>query len=58
MIIVYIIISVIIGVLIGGLGIYFILRPKLETTQKINQQILDQNQEIQKENKKLTEDSV
>ena len=52
------IICVIIGIIIGGLGIYFILRPKLETTQKINQQILDQNQEIQKENKKLTEDSV
>lgn len=52
------IVCVIIGILVGGLGIYFVLKPKLKTVQQIDQQTLDQNQKIQQENKQLVQDNI
>lgn len=47
------IVCVIIGILVGGLSVYFVLKPKLKVVQQKNQEILDWNQQIKEENKKL-----
>lgn len=52
------IICVIIGILVGGLGIYFVLKPKLKVVQQIDQQTLDQNQKIYEENKYLSQTNI
>ena len=42
-----------IGLLIGGLGIYFILRPKLRKIAQYNQEIENQNKELENKNREL-----
>ena len=58
MTIVYIIISVIIGALIGGFGLYLILRPKLIQIIELNQETLAQNEQIKLENQKIVNDNI
>lgn len=58
MTIVYIIISVIIGAIIGGIGLYLILRPKITTIIELNQENLVQNEKIKHENQKLIDDNI
>lgn len=58
MTIVYIIVSVIIGALIGSIGIYFILKPKIATIIELNQENLVQNEKIKQENQKLVDDNI
>lgn len=42
-----------IGLLIGSLGIYFILRPKLQKVVQYNQEIENQNKELENKNREL-----
>lgn len=58
MTIVYIIISVIVGALIGGIGLYLILKPKITTIIELNQENLVQNEKIKNENQKLIDDNI
>ena len=48
-----IILYVLIGLLVGGLGIYLLLRPKLKVTSQRNIQIEQENQQLEIENKNL-----
>lgn len=49
----WIIISSLIALILGGLGCYFILKPELKKTQAINTNIVEQNKKIQAENEDL-----
>lgn len=51
-------ICVIIGILIGGLGIYFVLKPKLRTFVSLDQDTERQNMKIHEENKYLRDTNV
>jgi uncharacterized membrane protein YgaE (UPF0421/DUF939 family) len=51
-------ICVIIGILIGGLGIYFVLKPKLKTFVSLDQDTERQNMKIHEENKYLRDTNV
>lgn len=51
-------ICVIIGILIGGLGIYFVLKPKLKTFVSLDQDTERQNLKIHEENKYLRDTNV
>lgn len=48
-----IIIYLIVGVLLGGLIIYLLLRPRLKATQTLNLDIQNQNENLHKENELL-----
>ena len=48
-----IILYVLIGLLVGGLGIYLLLRPKLKITAQKNLDILNQNEQLKLENEDL-----
>lgn len=43
------------GIVIGCLGLYFILRPKLQATNKIEKEIEEQNNQLKLKNKELNE---
>ena len=51
-------ICVIIGILIGGLGIYFVLKPKLRTFVSLDQDTERQNMKIHEENKYLRDTNI
>ena len=52
------IVCIILGIVIGGLGIYFVLKPKLTATQELDQETLAQNQKIHEENTYLTQTNI
>ena len=52
------IVCIILGIVIGGLGIYFVLKPKITATQKLDQETLTQNQKIHEENTYLTQTNI
>ena len=52
------IVCIILGIVIGGLGIYFVLKPKLTATQELDQETLVQNQKIHEENTYLTQTNI
>ena len=52
------IVCIILGIVIGGLGIYFVLKPKITATQELDQETLTQNQKIHEENKYLTQINI
>lgn len=52
------IVCIILGIVIGGLGIYFVLKPKITATQELDQETLTQNQKIHEENKYLTQTNI
>ena len=52
------IVCIILSIVIGGLGIYFVLKPKLITVQKLDQETLAQNQKIHEENTYLTQTNI
>ena len=58
MTIIYIILSVIVGAIIGGISLYLILRPKITTIIELNQENLVQNEKIKQENQKLIDDNI
>ena len=58
MLIIYIILSVIVGAIIGGISLYLILRPKITTIIELNQENLVQNEKIKQENQKLIDDNI
>ena len=49
-----IILYVLIGLLVGGLGIYLLLRPKLKITAQKNLDIINENEKLKLENENLT----
>lgn len=52
------IVCIILGIVIGGLGIYFVLKPKITATQELDQETLVQNQKIHEENTYLTQTNI
>ena len=52
------IVCIILGIVIGGLGIYFVLKPKITATQELDQETLAQNQKIHEENTYLTQTNI
>ena len=48
-----IIIGLLIGLIVGGICIYFCLRSKLKTTQQLDQEIIQQNNELEEKQKNL-----
>ena len=52
------IVCIILGIVIGGLGIYFVLKPKITATQELDQETLEQNQKIHEENVYLTQTNI
>jgi short subunit fatty acids transporter len=52
------IVCIILGIVIGGLGIYFVLKPKIMATQELDQETLVQNQKIHEENTYLTQTNI
>ena len=52
------IVCIILGIVIGGLGIYFVLKPKLTATQELDQETLAKNQKIHEENTYLTQTNI
>lgn len=52
------IVCIILGIVIGGLGIYFVLKPKITATQELDQETLTQNQKIHEENTYLTQTNI
>lgn len=50
-----IILYVLIGLLVGGLGIYLLLRPKLKITAQKNLAIIEENHQLEIENNNLSE---
>ena len=47
------ILFIIVGIVIGSLGLYFVLRPKLQATTKIETDIEEQNKELRLKNQEL-----
>ena len=45
--------SVLIGLMVGAISIYFVLRPKIRITQELDQEIIAQNTKLQEENNSL-----
>ena len=52
------IVCIILGIVIGGLGIYFVLKPKLKTFVSLDQDTERQNMKIHEENKYLRDTNV
>lgn len=52
------IVCIILGIVIGGLGIYFVLKPKITATQELDQETLVKNQKIHEENTYLTQTNI
>ena len=52
------IVCIILGIVIGGLGIYFVLKPKITATQELDQETLAQNQKIHEENTYLAQTNI
>lgn len=50
-----IILYILFGLIVGGLGIYLLLRPKLRITEQKNLTIIQENHELETENKNLIE---
>jgi uncharacterized membrane-anchored protein YhcB (DUF1043 family) len=42
--------SILIGLIIGAILIYFVLRPKIKIAQELDQEIITQNEKRQEEN--------
>ena len=49
---------ILIGIIIGGVGLYLLLKNKIKITQEINQERQEINQQINQENKKLLEEKA